>query len=485
MIGLTPHLFLILICGECMKTICIIGAGPSGLFCAHKILKDFHKTGIKEKFQIIMFEQGNEPSGRFCPGTDDGICRKCDCCAILSGGGGAGLFSDGKIIQDLNVGGHNDTIFALSAETKARYISYVTRTLLNYDGVSEYKGKPDTDACNVLYERLAAAGFKAKYYGVLHMGTANLTHILNGFIGELENSKLIHIQYRTRVTGIVSVDNQYMIYSNGKQLCVADYLVMAVGKSGADWLKHILLPLGVLFKKTGYYFGLRVESFQKYLKPLADLSFDPKIYRELADGRKIKMHCFCRKGNVIMTNYNGCVSAGGHSPYTEKNALFAEGEYGNFNILLSYPNKSEEKTIFERFSSMASDRLLVQTLKDFKENREPDPRRTAPYARAAWARPVNIRQAIEDDFFAKEMLGFLSALDSIFPGIGNDDNLLYGPVFEWCMDTVSVSPQMETSQSNLFAVGDGAGLSQGIIYSSATGILAAESIMEKMNRNEA
>ena len=62
--------------------------------------------------------------------------------------------------------------------------------------------------------------------------------------------------------------------------------------------------------------------------------------------------------------------------------------------------------------------------------------------------------------------------------------MLYGHVFEWCMDTVGVSKYMETSIPNLFAIGDGAGLSQGIMYSASTGIIAANCIIERMNSDE-
>ena len=75
-----------------MKTICIIGAGPSGLFCAYTLIEEYRKINIKDKIKIIVIEKGNPPSNRSCPGQTDGICRNCKCCSILSGGSGAGLF---------------------------------------------------------------------------------------------------------------------------------------------------------------------------------------------------------------------------------------------------------------------------------------------------------------------------------------------------------------------------------------------------------
>lgn len=467
-----------------MKTICIIGAGPSGLFCAHKILSEYCSKASKEDFRIVIIEKGEKPSARSCPGAVDGICRKCDSCAILSGGGGAGLFSDGKIIQDLNVGGHNDTVFALSAEEKDEYISYITQTLVSYDGVSTYKEKPSDEIQQNYNKQFNSVDLNAKYYSVLHMGSSNLAHILEGFIGELTKASSVDIKYGTTVTHIAHLENKYNVYSNDNLICTADYVVMAVGKSGASWLKETLWPLGVHFNETGYYFGLRIEVPQRYLSSLATLSFDPKIYRKVDVERKVKMHCFCRKGNVIMTNYEDCVVAGGHSPFTENNPPFNEEEYGNFNVLLSYPKTSDYKTLLERFKSAANNSLMVQTLGDFKANKTPGTQNNPAYDRINQNQAGNIRTTMNDEFFSEEFLAFIHSLDQIFPGVGDDNNLLYGPAFEWCMDTVGVSKHMETNIPNLFAIGDGAGLSQGIMYSASTGIIAAKCIIERMNSDE-
>lgn len=476
---------MVIICyGDKMKTICIIGAGPSGLFCAHKILSEYSSKASKEDFRIVIIEKGEKPSARSCPGAVDGVCKKCDSCSILSGGGGAGLFSDGKIIQDLNVGGHNDTVFALSAEEKDEYISYITQTLVSFDGVSTYKEKPSEEIQKNFNRQFSSVDLNAKYYSVLHMGSSNLAHILEGFIGELTKASSVDIKYGTTVTRIAHLENKYNVYSNDNLICTADYVVMAVGKSGASWLKETLLPLGVHFNETGYYFGLRIEVPQRYLSSLATLSFDPKIYRKVDVERKVKMHCFCRKGNVIMTNYEDCVVAGGHSPFTENNPPFNEEEYGNFNVLLSYPKTSDYKTLLERFKSAANNSLMVQTLGDFKANKTPETQNNPAYDRINQNQAGNIRTTMNDEFFSEEFLAFIHSLDRIFLGIGDDNNLLYGPAFEWCMDTVGVSKHMETNIPNLFAIGDGAGLSQGIMYSASTGIIAAKCITERMNSDE-
>ena len=70
----------------------IIGAGPGGIFSAYELMKQ------NNDLKIAVFEAGNPLSKRHCPIDGDKVktCIKCKTCAIMSGFGGAGAFSDGK-----------------------------------------------------------------------------------------------------------------------------------------------------------------------------------------------------------------------------------------------------------------------------------------------------------------------------------------------------------------------------------------------------
>ena len=129
------------------------------------------------------------------------------------------------------------------------------QTLINYDGVSTYKEKPSTVVQENYNKQFNSVNLSAKYYSVLHMGSSNLAHILEGFIGELANAPSVDIRYDTTVTRIIRIENKYNIFSANNLICTADYVVAAVGKSGASWLKQTLLPLNVRFNETGFYFG--------------------------------------------------------------------------------------------------------------------------------------------------------------------------------------------------------------------------------------
>ena len=70
----------------------IIGAGPAGLFTAYELITK------NKKLKIALMDKGKKVSGRYCPMNKNKIaCANCNPCRILSGYGGAGTFSDGKL----------------------------------------------------------------------------------------------------------------------------------------------------------------------------------------------------------------------------------------------------------------------------------------------------------------------------------------------------------------------------------------------------
>lgn len=93
----------------------------------------------------------------------------------------------------------------------------------------------------------------------------------------------------------------------------------------------------------------------------------------------------------------------------------------------------------------------------------------------------DLRSILDElDHAGEKIADFIIHMSKIFPGILDSENLVYGPALEWLMDSVEVDHYMETSHKNWFAVGDGAGLSQGIVHAAATGIIAAHELCRRM-----
>jgi uncharacterized FAD-dependent dehydrogenase len=74
----------------------------------------------------------------------------------------------------------------------------------------------------------------------------------------------------------------------------------------------------------------------------------------------------------------------------------------------------------------------------------------------------------------------LQALDRLAPGVYSRHTLLYGVEVKFYSNRITVSREMETEVPNLFAVGDGAGLTRGLLQASASGILAARAIARRI-----
>ncbi len=68
----------------------IVGGGPAGLFAAWYLMEH-------SRLKVLLIEKGKAPLKRKCPNHRIQKCAECDPCNILSGIGGAGLYSDGKL----------------------------------------------------------------------------------------------------------------------------------------------------------------------------------------------------------------------------------------------------------------------------------------------------------------------------------------------------------------------------------------------------
>lgn len=78
----------------------IIGAGPSGIFCAYELIQQ------KPDLKILMVEKGRRIENRTCPKRTTKTCVGCKPCSITTGFAGAGAFSDGKLSLSPDVGGN-------------------------------------------------------------------------------------------------------------------------------------------------------------------------------------------------------------------------------------------------------------------------------------------------------------------------------------------------------------------------------------------
>lgn len=439
----------------------IIGAGPAGLFTAHYLLN--HSNA-----HVLLLEKGYDTNSRGCIQN----CSNCivhDKCSVLCGVGGAGLFSDGKLVLDLNAGGHLDSVSTISNREKQALSAQIEKTLRKYDGKSEDGPSFNQEKSLDFIQRFNSCGFDIKYYGVTHIGTDNLKRIIFNFIADLKRHSNFHLLTGTQVINIERTGKKTIVLTNKGESFSTDFLVFAVGKTGSSWMQDLFDRYQIEHQQTQTYIGIRLETKQEYLQELFTYSFDPKIWTHI-NGHKVKTHCFCRHGDIICTNYLGVPIVGGHTKATNRNMPLEQvSERSSFNILVSINNSTDEiKRVLDRFGEKKRTGLSKQTLGEFMGE--------------CSSSSDSFRGILNDLGRSGDCIAvFISALNQVVPGVSSPQNTVYAPALEWFMDSVQVDQNMETSQNRWYAIGDGAGLSQGIMHSAATGVIAAKDICSRLN----
>ena len=457
--------------------IAIIGAGPAGLFAAYHILEHCRTANV------ILIEKGKAVPDRKCCESCQ-TCAERERCSILCGVGGGGLFSDGKLILDLHSGGKLDAITNLSEEKRESLKSEIVDTLKRHDGVSELSASISVERQEAWCKRCGAEGLQIKHYDVLHMGSENLYHITTSFANEVCGNPHVSLKLNSEVVRLEDGSGgQTILYTKDGDAFSAANVIFSVGKTGSDWLNKLFKENGIQLRKGTTYLGVRIEAAHEAMQELFEYSFDPKIWTYYGR-RKVKTHCFCRHGDIVCSNYMGFPMVGGHTRYTKENCIPSgdQSSRGNFNILVSTECSDRDiLCILERFRQINSDGVVVQRLLEFLSLEKAGAgRKVAAILRS---KPGNIRRILDDfESTGKIISDFVLRLSKIVPGILSEDSLVYAPALEWFMNCVEVDSNMETSRKGWFAVGDGAGLSQGIVHSAATSIIAAEEICRRIKK---
>ena len=131
----------------------IVGAGPSGIFAAMELSK-------KSDLKIALIDKGRDIDKRVCNILIKGKCLKCKPCNMISGWGGAGAFSDGKLNYSFESGGW--LLELISKEELAQLMDYVDKIYLNYGAPSKIY-EPDPDFFGYLKWKARQVGLKLVY----------------------------------------------------------------------------------------------------------------------------------------------------------------------------------------------------------------------------------------------------------------------------------------------------------------------------------
>ena len=138
-----------------------------------------------------------------------------------------------------------------------------------------------------------------------------------------------------------------------------------------------------------------------------------------------------------------------------------------------------------RLANLLSDGVMIQRLGDLESGR----RSTVDRIRKSIIKPTLKSATPGDISFAlpyRHLTGLvemLHAMDKLLPGVASPDTLLYGIEVKFYSCRPQLSNCLETEIRNMFAVGDGTGVSRGLVQASASGLLAEVEIMNRVDNS--
>ncbi len=433
----------------------VIGSGPGGLFAALRL--------IERGIPCRLFERGSRAEERIKGinrfwrygeiDTRNNVCY---------GEGGAGLYSDGKLITRI----------------KSPFIPYVLHRLVQF-------GAPE----------------EIMFLANPHVGSDKIRRVIPKIRDYLtQNGCEMH--YNTQVTKILTENQQTVGVETeyGKKFS-SHHVILATGHSAEDILLHLKNDLNVDMEGKSFAMGLRIEHPQKLINQIQ--------FREFADHPKLGAANYRLAHHDVSTDigvYSFCMCPGGYvlSSATDAKQIVCNGmsnfnrnsPYANAAIVVSIDHQKQfgsdlfgglnmrrqlETSAFNSVQSANGGKALPsQSVSDFIVGR------TSPKSLAgsspSGAVPVRLDQLLPE-FITKRIREGLAAFNDSMSGFITEQAQLYGVESRTSCPIRVVRDDItlqSTSHRGLYPCGEGAGYAGGITSAACDGIRIAESVAQQL-----
>jgi uncharacterized FAD-dependent dehydrogenase len=450
----------------------IIGAGPAGIFAALELLK---QSGTR----VLMIEKGSDIEARSCPMHNANMpCAQCEICGILCGWGGAGAYSDGKLTLTSAFGGWLGEY--LPAEELGQLIEYVDAVYCRFGAGKDIHGE-DREAVERLRKKARSYDLELVPARIRHIGTDLCKEVLKNIRCHLEGK--VTVLFNTPVAQIITERGEVagVVTGDGKRY-EGRFIVIAVGREGSSWLSGEAKRLGLSLQTNPVDIGVRVELPASIMKDITDITYEAKfLYTTKKFHDRIRTFCMNPYGEVVRENSDGVFSVNGHS--------YKDMRTGNTNFALlvstDFTKPFHEPITYGKYiaglANLLSGGVLVQRLGDLKMGRRSTPERIVEGSvrpTLGDATPGDLSFVLPYRHLAA-ILEMLEVLDNVAPGVNSGDTLLYGVEVKYYSMRLKLTKVLETEIKNLYAVGDGAGVTRGLIQSSVSGIVVTREIEKR------
>ena len=436
----------------------IVGGGPAGIFAALELSQ-------ASNLNILLIEKGKDIDKRS---------------NLVCGLGGAGAFSDGKLTLTSQVGGRLRDYLGES-DTEA-LIKYVDDTYLRFGAPNKLYGIGDE--VDEIRHQASLIELRLTSVPLRHLGTERCRSVLK----TMRDYLIPRLEFKLELmASTVLVDNGEVkgIETETGERFDCHYLILAPGREGADWLSKEAKRLNLITYNNPIDVGVRVEVPAAVTEKLVSVLYEAKLeFLSKSFDDRIRTFCMCPAGEVIMESTGGSdpvITVNGHSYANRKS------NNTNFALLVSttFTEPFREPIAYgkylARLANILSGGVLVQRLGDLMKGHRSTPARierglVQPTLKSAT--PGDLSFALPYRHLTG-LIEMLQAMDKLAPGIASTHTLLYGVEVKFYSCRLQLTSSLETEVSNMFAIGDGAGVSRGLIQASACGVVAGREILRR------
>ena len=463
-----------------MKDVVIVGAGAAGLFCAYELIEN------NPKLKVTILEKGKKVNNRVCPMNKlKTECKNCNPCNILSGLGGAGTFSDGKLNYIPKLG--KSDLFKYMSEEEAYKLVDDTEKIFNKFNMDAQIFPSDMTEAEKIQKKCTKLGMRLLIIKQKHLGSDHLPSYIDGFtryledkgVEIIENANVIDIDSKKEDKHIV----KYKINKEEKNI-ESKFVVIAPGRTGAKWIQELADKYNIDYLSQSIEIGVRVEVRKEIMDEICSTIYDPTIFIKTKTYQdEIRTFCTNPGGFVAKENYYGYICVNGHSlkEIKSNNSNFAF--ISKVNLTEPVTNTREYGESIARIANVLGDsKPIIQTLGDLKNGR-----------RSKWKRinkmfiTPTLKDAVAGDLalvlphrIIVNILEGLGELNKIIPGVNNDETLLYGPEIKFFSNEITTDNNFKLENNNLYFIGDGAGKAGNIVIAASTGLVSARDILKRI-----
>ncbi len=468
----------------------VVGMGPGAIFMAYEMIK------LNKNKKVLLIEQGKRVENRVCPIEKTGKCMKCKpFCHITSGFSGAGAFSDGKLSlynkedEDFYVGGNLHKYVGVE-ETK-KLIDYTDQIYLDFGADTKLEGTEHKEEVNEIKKKAKKQGLTLIDIPIRHLGTEKAHELYKKLEDYLEENQ-IELKFETMVEDLIienGVAKGVKIKSVKTQEAEVEEIygenvVIAVGRKGANWLVNMCNKHSIKTEAGVVDIGVRYELSDEVMEKINTYMYEGKfIGRPAPFGDKVRTFCQNPSGFVSSEVYdNNLTLVNGHS-YKDKKSTNT-----NLAILVShhfnYPfDKPIEygRNVAKNLNELGNGNVLVQRLGDIYRGKrtwkeELKNNKIVPTLKSAVAGDITFALGYRT---MTDILQFIREMDKVVEGFANPENLLYAPEIKFYSNQVVIDNNFETSIKGLYSIGDGGGMTRGLMMASASGVQMARILSKK------